>query len=946
MTGSLVSSLLSRGGGSGGGGVPMSKVIVKSNTLPIAEIKYVGAMYIYAGETTAAYKHGYIYEGTSTPANTKTVSFSPNTISCTGENFWAFWKSEEGAPNNYTEIVKGEMVFVGGNTWNLIGRNTNNEIVKSYQQYDEDWEALGFSFTGTFSEGDSVEFNCAINETDDIVYWWQRIDVQPAGTSSSTGIAVDGQLSFDSQNPVQNKVITEALEETGYDTWKKPEDWVDIRSGALPNSIYFLVGHSLDYSAYNLFGFRARVSNSGTYDVYIDGVKKYTIASDSDTMINWQTLALETGYNTIYPMALKTHIVRVTPTVQTNNITMIQHRYVGTENSGTLWAHFSINNSIALGYFARAVFTSTGYNGNIPLLDAITANKDCIVTSDLGSLAQGCTSLKYLPYFEATNFSNAVPAQRFIKGCNNLRTVKLKNIILTQDQVFFDTPSLEKIQAQNAYVQDNGYVFSNVPKLKNLIPIDIKNTADTRSQYFLSNCRNIPDTFIDLSNSNKKRIFTIEASSSNRIDALKGLVLSPEAPFDNTTSPQIKVNYTGLDRAALVNLFKSMPYNVAYEKVGNPTIVDGVASGFSPNNYLKINNKFSSSSNFEIVVRGTAISEAAQRMCLAFNNGANGFLDIGSGTASVRLALYYNDSMTSFRIYPNLTEGQLYYIHVIKNNSTLTLGYSTDGTTILQSEDFSLESFNWAFSYILLGAAPWQSASGFGGSIDLNNTYIKVDGKPFFGPDVTKNLVPGGTVVGSPTITNGVASGFSSSKYITTTASTTYPQEWYVRFTTDSDISTEQDIIGTAGPIRVVIKNSKLNVKLTHSGTSTNHYMTSDLVASTTYLLKISMSATATNIVCKKASDADWETIYDDTVVTDLEARAINIGIYSVTYPHEFKGSIDLNNTYIKVDTSYAYRGMIPQEKICSVVGCTGTADLTADDKAIATSKGWYLTVQ
>ena len=31
--------------------------------------------------------------------------------------------------------------------------------------------------------------------------------------------------------------------------------------------------------------------------------------------------------------------------------------------------------------------------------------------------------------------------------------------------------------------------------------------------------------------------------------------------------------------------------------------------------------------------------------------------------------------------------------------------------------------------------------------------------------------------------------------------------------------------------------------------------------------------------------------------------------------------------------------------KTISVVGCTGTADLTADDKAIATNKCWSLTL-
>ena len=37
--------------------------------------------------------------------------------------------------------------------------------------------------------------------------------------------------------------------------WVKPDDWVDIRSGALPKSIYLLVGHKADYSSYKNLGF-------------------------------------------------------------------------------------------------------------------------------------------------------------------------------------------------------------------------------------------------------------------------------------------------------------------------------------------------------------------------------------------------------------------------------------------------------------------------------------------------------------------------------------------------------------------------------------------------------------------------------------------------------------------------------------------------------------------
>ena len=141
---------------------------------------------------------------------------------------------------------------------------------------------------------------------------------------TGTGVQVDDSLSSTSTNPVENKAVTEALTDVGYSEWQKPSDWIDIRSGALPNSVYFLVAHSSDYTTYPEFVVRATVSNSGTYDVYVDGIKRATTASGTATTLNWQTLALASGFDTIYPSSLRTHIVRVTPSVDTNAITAVR----------------------------------------------------------------------------------------------------------------------------------------------------------------------------------------------------------------------------------------------------------------------------------------------------------------------------------------------------------------------------------------------------------------------------------------------------------------------------------------------------------------------------------------------------------------------------------------------------------------------------------------------
>ena len=58
-----------------------------------------------------------------------------------------------------------------------------------------------------------------------------------------------------------------------------------------------------------------------------------------------------------------------------------------------------------------------------------------------------------------------------------------------------------------------------------------------------------------------------------------------------------------------------------------------------------------------------------------------------------------------------------------------------------------------------------------------------------------------------------------------------------------------------------------------------------------------------------------------------------------------FNGSIDLNNTYIKINNVYWFRGQPAMTKTLSCVGTTGTEDLTQEDKDIALNKGWSLTL-
>lgn len=170
------------GEGSGGGGsVDESKVIVLSATIPVAGADTLGKFYCYKGVTNQNYTHGYVYECIEgTPVYTGTVSFEPATlsetvVSCSGDDF-ANFLTEAGA--DPTSIVSGTMTYEADATgWRLVGKDSNGDTVTTFLEYVEDYEDLGFTFTGTPEDGDVVAFTCTVESSS--TYTWSRVNLQP-----------------------------------------------------------------------------------------------------------------------------------------------------------------------------------------------------------------------------------------------------------------------------------------------------------------------------------------------------------------------------------------------------------------------------------------------------------------------------------------------------------------------------------------------------------------------------------------------------------------------------------------------------------------------------------------------------------------------------------------------------------------------------------------------
>ena len=340
--------------------------------------------------------------------------------------------------------------------------------------------------------------------------------------------------------------------------WQKPADWVDIRSGALPNSVYFLAAHKKDYSAYSTFSVFCTVKNSGTYDVYVDGIKYATTASGTSTVINWQTLNLDSGYDVTYPQELRTHIVRVTQSDPTKNLDRVA---IGEDNiankKSVLWAHFNMSYTIntfkSLGDTARRMTDS--------LLEAITSNGGVLKTNAIAQMIAGQNKLKTIPIIDMQNSTGAISYFAYNSYADNLKKVHIRNLHQTvavgNSEPFSYTKIKEVVLEDSEVCWWHNFFGTNCENLVK-IPEGLYHPTQETPFYMRNGFEYLEDTVLDFTPRIGLTQLQIEGSAGKRVDGLKGVTVSSSAPFTGG-SPQISLKYTGLDRGALIGLFNSMP---------------------------------------------------------------------------------------------------------------------------------------------------------------------------------------------------------------------------------------------------------------------------------------------------------------------------------------------------------------------------------------------------
>ena len=359
---------------------------------------------------------------------------------------------------------------------------------------------------------------------------------------------------------------------------------------------------------------------------------------------------------------------------------------------------------------------------------------------------------------------------------------------------------------------------------------------------------------------------------------------------------------------------------VDYTVIGNPTIVDGVASGFSGSDYLMTSLPFNPhSSNWELVCSfiyqpsvglfGSTTGRDYQGITLVFNNNKLRWCLSSTGLSW--------DIVGARIVGESLQNGVKYKVKISYNGTQYNLFLSTENSDyILIDSQISSTPIFESSSGIGFGNNYIGANQFFNGSIDLKSTYIMINGEYWFKPYPTMYSKIVGpvdyTVVGSPTITNGIVSDFSQNDYPSINSSVNIKNITETMFKLYIDTSTigdNQNFTLLQDGTRVQYFFNKYltyGVNMTIYVAGAGHTSTSrNIPTDTWFYLKTTYDGT-TYKAFKSLDKITWEQIMSFDVDLSSQADSTSFRIGSSPYSAEvyFRGSIDLNNTYIKVNRS------------------------------------------
>lgn len=172
--------------------------------------------------------------------------------------------------------------------------------------------------------------------------------------------------------------------------------------------------------------------------------------------------------------------------------------------------------------------------------------------------------------------------------------------------------------------------------------------------------------------------------------------------------------------------------------VGNPTISNGVASNFSNTNYLTLPTAFQPAANPWVnVLKVNMNNNGATGVFLG--NTSSGYFRLGFNNTNI-VALYLSTNSTSFNIgqligTTAMVNGVDYWVKATFDGTKYQIFLSTDGESYNLEGTLNSSSIPAYQSLSTLGAgnnSNYSTPQYTQGSIDLKNSYIKINDKEFW----------------------------------------------------------------------------------------------------------------------------------------------------------------------------------------------------------------------
>lgn len=370
---------------------------------------------------------------------------------------------------------------------------------------------------------------------------------------------------------------------------------------------------------------------------------------------------------------------------------------------------------------------------------------------------------------------------------------------------------------------------------------------------------------------------------------------------------------------------------VGYTVVGSPTIVDGIASGFSSSSYLQISQTYNATNNknVEIYVRAKTPSTISSGFNPILTSESVGYWGISSyANALFTIRMGYSDGkilqFEDMYIRGGIQPDTWYRFKITGNNGIWRAEIYSDSGTLLNSADKDWTSNTVSANYTLYIRCTDYTGT-YSGSIDLKETYIKVNAEPWFGVcpvEVQKHQVRGPvgySVVGNPTIVDGIVSGFSNSDYLQLNqivgANDARTFEISTKFTTPSTFTRGGSIVGISTFHNYGIRISSYTGTsaalagqvYSNSTYSTVTSGTSSLQPNTTYYCRFLVDFENGTLNLQLSTDGTNWASYTGTCPSGYyNASQINWRIGTGVSNNADYGysacTIDLNETYIKVN--------------------------------------------